>query len=66
MRPGVQILIALLGLTGCASDATAPSPPVAEEVHRYCAAQMYARRVGHARGAPMWTIYDYCLRQHQA
>lgn len=65
MRSGVQILVALLGLAGCATDATAPASPVAEDAHRYCASQMYARRVGHARGAPMWTVYDYCLKQHQ-
>ena len=58
------VLIAVLGLPGCASDAKAPAPPSAE-AHRYCSDQMYARRVGHARGAPNWTIYDYCLKQHQ-
>jgi hypothetical protein len=65
MRQSAQILLAVIGLAGCATD-TAPSAPLsAEEAHRYCAGQMYARRVGHARGAPMWTIYDYCLKQHQ-
>jgi hypothetical protein len=62
MRPGGRILVALLGLAGCATDA---APLSAEEAHRYCAGQMYARRVGHARGAPVWTIYDYCMKQHQ-
>jgi len=65
MRRGGLILVALLGLAGCATDASPPAPLSAEEAHRYCAGQMYARRVGHARGAPMWTIYDYCLKQHQ-
>jgi hypothetical protein len=62
MRRGTKILVAILALSGCATEA--PAPP-SQEVHRYCAGQMYARRVGHARGAPMWTIYDYCLKQHQ-
>ena len=65
MRSGVQILVALLGLAGCATDATPPAAQSTEDAHRYCANQMYARRVGHARGAPMWTVYDYCLKQHQ-
>jgi hypothetical protein len=37
----------------------------AAQAHRYCAGQMYAQRVGHARGAPNWNVYDYCLKQHQ-
>lgn len=65
MRQSAPILVAVLALTGCATDATR-APLSAEQAHRYCADQMYARRVGHARGAPMWTIYDYCLKQHQA
>jgi hypothetical protein len=58
----LRVSLAVLALTGCATDT--PPPPSAE-THRYCTDQMYARRVGHARGAPMWTIYDYCLKQHQ-
>jgi hypothetical protein len=64
MRRSARILIAVLGLAGCATDTAPPAQLSAEEAHRYCAGQMYARRVGHARGAPMWTIYDYCLKQH--
>src|SRR5262249_25451960 len=59
------ILGAVLGLAGCATDSAAPTPLSAEEAYRYCASQMYARRVGHARGAPSWTVYDYCVKQHQ-
>jgi hypothetical protein len=59
-------LLAAFGLAGCATDTRPPAPLGAEEAHRYCAGQMYARRVGHGRGAPMWTVYDYCLKQHQA
>jgi len=62
-RQGGQILVAVVALSGCATDT--PAPLSAEEAHRYCASQMYARRVGHARGAPMWTVYDYCVKQHQ-
>jgi hypothetical protein len=65
MRYGTLILVALVALAGCASGSSKPAPLGAEEAHRYCTDQMYARRVGHARGAPMWTIYDYCLKQHQ-
>jgi hypothetical protein len=63
MRRGTQILVAILALSGCATEP--PAPLSAEEAHRYCASQMYARKVGHARGAPSWTVYDYCLKQHQ-
>ena len=62
MRRGIRILVAILALSGCATET--PAPP-SQEAHRYCTDQMYARRVAHARGAPMLTIYDYCLRQHQ-
>jgi hypothetical protein len=62
-RQGGQILVAVAALSGCATDT--PAPLSAEEAHRYCAGQMYARRVGHGRGAPSWTVYDYCLKQHQ-
>ena len=65
MRHGTQILIALLALGGCASDSSTPRPLGAAEAHRYCADQMYARRVGHGRGAPSWTVYDYCVKEHQ-
>ena len=63
MSQGGLILIATLALGACATET--PAPLSAAEAHRYCADQMYARRVGHARGAPNWTIYDYCLKQHQ-
>jgi hypothetical protein len=66
MRQGALLLFGLLGLVGCASDGAAPGPMSAAEAHRYCAGQMYAQRVGHARGAPNWNVYDYCLKQHQA
>jgi hypothetical protein len=65
MKQGAQILVAVLALTGCATDGAAPASMRAEAAHRYCADQMYARRVGHARGAPTWTVYDYCLKQHR-
>jgi len=64
MRQGTRILVTILALSGCATETPAP-PLSAEEAHRYCASQMYARKVGHARGAPSWTVYDYCLKQHQ-
>jgi len=60
------MLVVAPALAGCATDTAQPAPLSAEEAHRYCAGQMYARRIGHGRGAPMWTIYDYCLKQHQA
>jgi hypothetical protein len=62
----LQVLIAVLALAGCATDTAQPAPLSAEEAHRYCAGQMYARRVGHARGAPSWNVYDYCVKQHQS
>jgi hypothetical protein len=65
VRSGALVLIALAALAGCATDTAQPAPLSAEEAHRYCSAQMYARRVGHARGAPSWNVYDYCLKQHQ-
>jgi hypothetical protein len=66
VRSGALVLIALAALAGCATQTGPPAPLSAEEAHRYCAGQMYARRIGHGRGAPMWTIYDYCMKQHQA
>jgi hypothetical protein len=66
IRQNAQIFIAVLALAGCATDTAAPAPLSADEAHRYCAGQMYATRVGHARGAPNWSVYDYCLKQHQA
>ena len=66
MRLGAFMLVVAPALAGCATDTAQPAPLSAEEAHRYCAGQMYARRIGHGRGAPMWTIYDYCLKQHQA
>jgi hypothetical protein len=54
----------MFALSGCATEA--PAPLSAEGAHRYCANQMYARRVGHARGAPSWNVYDYCVKQHRA
>ena len=66
VKHGALVLIALSGLAGCATHTAAPPPPPpSAEAHRYCTDQMYARRVGHARGAPSWTVYDYCLKQHQ-
>lgn len=65
MRQRTLLLAGLLTLGGCATDGAAPAPMSAEAAHRYCADQMYARRVGHGRGAPGWTVYDYCLKQHQ-
>jgi len=62
-RQSGQILVAVVALSGCATDT--PAPLSAAEAHRYCAGQMYARRVGHARGAPSWNVYDYCVKQHQ-
>jgi len=63
-RRGGQILVAVAALAGCATDT--PAPLSAAAAHRYCANQMYARRVGHARGAPSWNVYDYCMKRHQA
>lgn len=65
LRQGAAILVATLALAGCATETAAPAPLGAGEAHRYCADQMYARRVGHARGAPSWNVYDYCMKQHQ-
>jgi hypothetical protein len=66
MRQRALLLVGLLALGGCATDGAAPAPMGAEEAHRYCAGQMYARRVGHGRGAPNWNVYDYCVKLHQA
>jgi len=63
MREARWIVFATLLSSGCAIQT--PAPVATQEAHRYCADQMYARRVGHARGAPSWTIYDYCLKQHE-
>ena len=65
MRPAALVLAAVSALAACAVDTAAPTPMSTSELHRYCAGQMYARRIGHARGAPSWNVYDYCLRQHQ-
>ncbi|HEY1288750.1 MAG TPA: hypothetical protein VGF58_10535 [Burkholderiales bacterium] len=64
MREARWIVVAMFALSGCATEA--PAPLSAEGAHRYCANQMYARRVGHARGAPSWNVYDYCVKQHRA
>jgi hypothetical protein len=37
-----------------------------EELHRYCAGQMYADRATRGRSAPNWNLYDYCMRQGAA
>jgi hypothetical protein len=65
MRRTVLLLAVLSGLAACAVDSAAPARMSASELHQYCANQMYARRIGHGRGAPSWTVYDYCVRQHQ-
>lgn len=59
-----SMLVAVLALAACGTNTSAPAPPSAA-VHRYCADQMYARRVGHGRGAPSWTVYDYCVKEHR-
>lgn len=66
VRRGAVMPIAVLALAGCATETAAPAPLSADEAHRYCASQMYARRVGHARGAPSWNVYDYCVKRHRS
>ena len=64
-RIAMLSLAVVFAFPGCATNTSASAPMSAEELHRHCAAQMYAQRVARGRSAPNWLLYDYCMRSQK-
>jgi hypothetical protein len=61
------LAIVLILCTGCAETTVLKAPQEGsaqsfESDRRHCEAQMYTQRMARGRGAPSWTIYDYCMK----
>ena len=61
----LMFLLAVL-CAACAEQTQFTKPGVtaaqAEQDRRHCLGTMYSERTAHGKGAPNWSIFDYCMK----
>jgi hypothetical protein len=66
MRSWLSLVVIFLVCSGCSeSTVLTRADATAEDFERdrhHCQAEMYTQRMARGRGAPSWTIYDYCMK----